>query len=64
MTKFNFWRTIQKTIREECIIEASTLEEATKKHNEGEADYKETEEIESSIEDEGTDVLINEKEGV
>ena len=55
MTKeYLFWREVRKTVREECVIEADSLEEATKKHNE-EADYEETEEIFSEINDEGTE---------
>jgi len=57
MTKeYLFWREVRKTIREECVIEADSLEEATRKHNEdGVADYEETEEIFSEINDEGTE---------
>ena len=47
MTKeYLFWREVRKTVREECVVEADSLEEATRKHNEdGVADYEETEEI-------------------
>lgn len=57
MTKeYLFWREVRKTVREECVVEADSLEEATRKHNEdGVADYEEIEEIFSEINDEGTE---------
>ena len=55
MTKeYLFWREVRKTVREECVIEADSLEEATKRHNE-EADYEETKEEFWEINDEGTE---------
>ena len=54
--QYLFWREVRKTVREELIVEADNLEEATRKHNEdGIADYEETEEIFSEINDEGTE---------
>jgi hypothetical protein len=57
--EYLFWREVRKTVREECVVEASNLEEATRKHNEdGVADYEETEEIFSEINDEGTEEVV------
>jgi len=54
--QYLFWREVRKTVREELVVEADNLEEATRKHNEdGIADYEETEEIFSEINDEGTE---------
>jgi hypothetical protein len=53
--EYLFWREVRKTIREECIIEADNLEQATEIHNEGGADYEEVDEIFSEINDEGTE---------
>ena len=60
MTKeYLFWREVRKTIREECVVEADSLEEAVRQHNEdGVADYEETEEIFSEINDEGTEEVV------
>ena len=60
MTKeYLFWREVRKTVREECVVEADSLEEATRKHNEdGVADYEETAEIFSEINDEGTEEVV------
>jgi len=56
--QYLFWREVRKTVREELIVEADNLEEATRKHNEdGIADYEETEEIFSEINDEGTEEI-------
>ena len=56
--QFLFWREVTKTVREELVVEADNLEEATRKHNEdGIADYEETEEIFSEINDEGTEEI-------
>ena len=56
--QFLFWREVRKTVREELVVEADNLEEATRKHNEdGIADYEETEEIFSEINDEGTEEI-------
>ena len=49
--QYLFWREVRKTVREELVVEADNLEEATRKHNEdGIADYEETEEIFSDAE--------------
>ncbi|MBT4478870.1 MAG: hypothetical protein HOC66_05630 [Flavobacteriales bacterium] len=56
--QYLFWREVRKTVREELVVEADNLEEATRKHNEdGIADYEETEEIFSEINDEGTEEI-------
>jgi len=53
--QYTFWRDVNKRVREECIIEASSLDEATKKHNEGYCDYVEVDALnENEILDEGT----------
>jgi len=56
--QYLFWREVRKTVREELVVEADNLEEATRKHNkDGIADYEETEEIFSEINDEGTEEI-------
>lgn len=53
--QYTFWRDVNKRVREECTIEAHSLEEATKKHNEGYCDYVEVDALdEHEILDEGT----------
>jgi hypothetical protein len=53
--QYTFWRDVNKRVREECTIEAKSLEEATQKHNEGYCDYVEVESYcEDEILDEGT----------
>ena len=53
--QYTFWRDVNKRVREECTIEASNLEEATQKHNEGYCDYFEVDALdENEILDEGT----------
>jgi hypothetical protein len=55
MKQYIFWRDVNKQVREECIIEANSLDEATKKHNEGYCDYVEVDALdEHEILDEGT----------
>lgn len=55
MKQYIFWRDVNKQVREECTIEASSLDEATKKHNEGYCDYFEVDALdECEILDEGT----------
>ena len=55
MKQYIFWRDVNKQVREECIIEANSLDEATKKHNEGYCDYFEVDALdEHEILDEGT----------
>ena len=53
--QFLFWRDVNKQVREECIIEAKDLDEATEIHNEGGADYKQVHCFDEEIIDEGTD---------
>ena len=53
--QYTFWRDVNKRVREECTIEASNLDEATKIHNEGYCDYIEVDALdEHEILDEGT----------
>jgi len=52
--KYIFWKEVQKTVKEECIIEANSLDEATRLHNDGVADYKEVDSFNEEIIDEGT----------
>jgi hypothetical protein len=53
--QYTFWRDVNKRVREECTIEASSLDEATKKHNEGYCNYVEVDSFdEHEILDEGT----------
>jgi len=55
MKQYIFWRDVNKQVREECTIEASSLDEVTKKHNEGYCDYVEVDALdEHEILDEGT----------
>ena len=55
MKQYIFWRDVNKQVREECVIEANSLDEATKKHNEGYCDYIEVDALdEHEILDEGT----------
>jgi len=53
--QFLFWRDVNKQVREECIIEAKDIEEATEIHNEGGANYEEIHCFDDEILDEGTD---------
>jgi hypothetical protein len=53
--QYVFWQEVQKTVREQCIIEAKDLDEATEIHNEGGADYKEVHCFDEEIIDEGTE---------
>jgi len=53
--QFLFWRDVNKQVREECIIEAKDIEEATEIHNEGGANYEEIHCFDDEIIDEGTD---------
>ena len=52
--QYTFWRDVNKRVREECIIEAHSLDEATQKHNEGYCDYVEVDTFDDEILDEGT----------
>ena len=55
MKQYTFWRDVNKQVREECTIKASSLEEATQKHNEGYCDYVEVDLLdEHEILNEGT----------
>jgi len=54
--QYTFWRDVNKRVREECKIEANSLDEATKIHNEGYCDYVEVDALdENEILDEGID---------
>ena len=53
--QYTFWRDVNKRVREECTIEANSLDEATKIHNDGYCDYVEVDaHCEHEILDEGT----------
>ena len=52
--EYLFWRDVRKHIREECIIEADSLEKATILHNQGMAEYEEVDCFFEDIMDEGT----------
>jgi len=62
--QYIFWRIVKKEVREECSIEASSIEEATTLHNEGYCDYVEVDCYnENEIIDEGFDeVPLTKKE--
>jgi hypothetical protein len=56
--KYKFWRDVVKRVREECTIEANSLDEATEKHNDGYCDYVEVDALdEHEILDEGTEEI-------
>jgi hypothetical protein len=55
MKEYIFWKEVKKHIREELVIKANSLDEATEIHNEGDADYKEVHCFSEEITDEGTD---------
>jgi len=56
--KYKFWRDVNKRVREECTIEAHSLDEATEKHNDGYCDYVEVDALdEHEILDEGTEEI-------
>ena len=53
--QYTFWRVVNKQVREECIIEAKDLDEATRLHNDGYCDYVEVDALdEHEILNEGT----------
>lgn len=62
--QYIFWREVIKSVREECNIEANSIEEATTLHNEGYCDYFEVDCFnENEIIDEGFDeVPLTKKE--
>jgi hypothetical protein len=61
--EYLFWREVRKSVREECSIEANSIEEATELHNNGEADYEEVDCFFDEIIDEGFDeVPLTKKE--
>jgi hypothetical protein len=54
--QYIFWQEVNKQVREECTIEASSLDEATQKHNDGYCDYVEVDALnENEIINEGVD---------
>ena len=56
--KYKFWRDVIKRVREECIIEANSLDEATQIHNDEYCDYVEIDALdEHEILDEGTEEI-------
>ena len=55
MKDYIFWQEVKKHVREQCVIKANSLDEATEIHNDGGADYKEVHCFDEEIIDEGTD---------
>lgn len=55
MKEYVFWRILKKEVREECYIQANSIDEATQKHNNGEDNYYEVDVLDDEIIDEGTD---------
>ena len=55
--QFVFYRDIRKHVREECIIEANTLDEAVAIHNDGMANYEEVDCFFDEVMDEGIEEL-------
>jgi hypothetical protein len=55
--EYLFWREVRKSVREECCIEANSIEEATKLLNDGEAEYLEVDCFFDEIIDEGTEEI-------
>lgn len=57
MKEYLFWREVRRVVREECVIKGKDLNDATEKHNNGDADYEEVDEIFSELNDEGTECI-------
>ena len=55
--EYSFLREVIKNTREECIIEANTLDEAVAIHNNGMANYEEVDCFFDDIMDEGIEEL-------
>lgn len=55
--QFVFYRDVRKHVREECIIEANTLDEAVAIHNDGMANYEEVDCFFDEVMDEGIEEL-------
>ena len=55
--QFVFYRDVRKHVREECSIEANTLDEAVAIHNENGAEYLEVDCFFDDIMDEGIEEL-------
>lgn len=55
--QFVFYRDVRKHVREECSIEANTLDEAVAIHNDGMANYEEVDCFFDDIMDEGIEEL-------
>lgn len=55
--EYSFWRDVRKHVREECIIEANSLDEAVAIHNEDGAEYLEVDCFFDDIMDEGIEEL-------
>jgi hypothetical protein len=69
MKEYIFWKKVKKEITEECVINANSLDEAVKIHNEGGADYEETHCSYEQIIDEGVQEIEtkenkNDKQGI
>lgn len=55
--QYSFWRDIRRHLREECIIEANSLDEAVEIHNDGGADYQEVDCFFDDVMDDGIEEL-------
>jgi len=55
--EYLFWKDVRKHVREECVIEANTIEEATEKLHGGGYEFEEVDVIFDEIMDEGTKEL-------
>ena len=53
--EYLFWRDVRKHIREECIIEAESMEKAVSLHNEGMTEYEEVDCFFDDVMDEGSE---------
>ena len=67
MKEYIFWKKVKKEATEECVINANSLDEAVKIHNEGDAPYEETHCSYEQIIDEGIQEIEenkNDKQGI
>ena len=55
--EYSFWRDVRRHVREECVIEANTLDEAVAIHNNGGLNYEEVDCFFDDIMDEGIEEL-------
>jgi len=55
--QYVFYRDVRRHVREECVIEANTLDEAVEIHNNGVLNYEEVDCFFDDIMDEGIEEL-------